>query len=84
MKPAELALIADSLTASTSKTLTGMINVNTAPQQVLMCLPGLTSDDAEAIVAQPRHQRLGNAGIIDGLGGRDLEPRPPTPIIPGY
>lgn len=29
----------------------GLINVNTAPEQVLMCLPGLTQSDADALVS---------------------------------
>ncbi|HWE93277.1 MAG TPA: type II secretion system protein GspK [Tepidisphaeraceae bacterium] len=51
LTPAEFQLVADTLTVSTSKTLTGLVNVNTAPSQVLMCLPGLTQSDADAIVA---------------------------------
>lgn len=35
----------------------GLINVNTAPKAVLMCLPGLSESDADAIVAY----RVGNA-----------------------
>ncbi len=30
----------------------GLININTAPEAVLMCLPGLTQSDADALVAQ--------------------------------
>jgi type II secretory pathway component PulK len=51
LTPAEFQQAADSLTTSTAKTLTGLVNVNTASSQVLMCLPGLTQSDADAIVA---------------------------------
>ncbi|HET6251703.1 MAG TPA: hypothetical protein VFE47_28720 [Tepidisphaeraceae bacterium] len=60
MKQAELELVADSLTTSTSKTSTGLININTASTQVLLCLPGLTSADASAIIAE-RATILANA-----------------------
>jgi type II secretory pathway component PulK len=52
MKPDEFDKVADKLTASQEKTLTGLINVMTAPRQVLQCLPGLQSGDADLLVAQ--------------------------------
>lgn len=52
MNPDEFSLVSDKLTASTAKTLTGLINVNTAPKEVLMCLPNLTESDADALVSQ--------------------------------
>jgi type II secretory pathway component PulK len=52
---AEFAQVADQLTASTAKTLTGMVNVNTAPVQVLSCLPGLDTSDAQALVDARRN-----------------------------
>jgi hypothetical protein len=48
----EFKLVADRLTTSSAKTLRGLINVNTAPRQVLMCLPGLESSDADTILSQ--------------------------------
>jgi type II secretory pathway component PulK len=65
MKQSELELVADYLTTSTAKTLPGLINVNTAPVQVLMCLPGIEESDAEQIVAQ----RGQNASDGIGAGG---------------
>jgi DNA uptake protein ComE-like DNA-binding protein len=38
----------------------GLINVNTAPEQVLMCLPGLTQADADSLVSA----RTGGAATI--------------------
>ena len=50
LTPQEFAPIADRLTTSTQTTLTGLINVNTAPAEVLMCLPDLDQADADALV----------------------------------
>jgi type II secretory pathway component PulK len=51
MTAAEFALVADRLTTSTQTTLRGLVNVNTAPKQVLMALPGLDDTDASALLA---------------------------------
>ena len=51
MTPAEFGKVADLLTASTAKTLTGLVNVNTAPAQVFACLPGLDQNDANTLVS---------------------------------
>ncbi len=51
MKPDEFSLLVDQITTSTAKTLTGLVNVNTAPKEVLMALPGNLSDgDADNLV----------------------------------
>lgn len=55
MTSAEFAQVADQLTATAAKTLTGMVNVNTAPVQVLSCLPGLNASDAQALVDARRN-----------------------------
>jgi DNA uptake protein ComE-like DNA-binding protein len=62
MTAQEFSQVADKLTASSAKTLTGMVNVNTAPLEVLMCLPGVQQSDAQALVAY----RAGNAN--PGIG----------------
>jgi type II secretory pathway component PulK len=49
---AEFAPIADSLTAQPAGSLRGLINVNTAPREVLACLPGLDDSDVDALIAQ--------------------------------
>ena len=51
MTPQQFSQVADKLTTSPAKTLTGMVNVNTAPAEVLMCLPGMQQSDATALVA---------------------------------
>ncbi|MBN2372217.1 general secretion pathway protein GspK, partial [bacterium] len=47
------------LTTSSQENITGLININTAPKEVLMCLPGLVESDVDAII-QKR-----NSGDID-------------------
>jgi type II secretory pathway component PulK len=47
----EFAPIADRLTTSGEQTLTGLVNVNTAPKDVLLCLPGLEESDVEALLS---------------------------------
>jgi type II secretory pathway component PulK len=46
----EFSAIADKLTTSSETTLPGLVNVNRAPQEVLMCLPGLEEADVEALL----------------------------------
>jgi DNA uptake protein ComE-like DNA-binding protein len=62
MTPQEFSQVADNLTASPAKTLTGMVNVNTASLQTLMALPNVQQSDAQALVAY----RSGNAN--PGIG----------------
>jgi type II secretory pathway component PulK len=47
----EFGKVADQLTTSTATTLTGLVNVATAPAQVLACLPGLDQNDANTLVS---------------------------------
>jgi DNA uptake protein ComE-like DNA-binding protein len=51
MTPQQFSQVADKLTTSSAKTLTGMVNVNTAPAEVLMSLPGMQQSDATGLVA---------------------------------
>jgi DNA uptake protein ComE-like DNA-binding protein len=44
--------IADDVTTETSQSLAGVININTASLDVLVCLPGLTRELAQAIISQ--------------------------------
>jgi len=46
----EFRPIADRLTTSEEQTLRGLVNVNTAPRQVLLCLPGLEESDVSALI----------------------------------
>jgi type II secretory pathway component PulK len=47
----EFSPLADRLTTSDEQTLPGLVNVNTASKEVLMCLPGLEESDAEALIS---------------------------------
>jgi len=47
----EFTQIADRLTTSRDRVLSGRVNVNTAPRQVLLCLPGLEESDVDALIA---------------------------------
>jgi type II secretory pathway component PulK len=51
MTATEFAQIADRLTTSSETTLSGLVNVNTAPKEVLACLPDLEDSDAKALVS---------------------------------
>ena len=48
----QFAQIADLITTSREETLVGLVNVNTAPREVLMCLPGLEESDVDALIAK--------------------------------
>ena len=47
----EFSQIADRLTTSDEQTLSGLVNVNTAPKAVLLCLPGLEESDVDAMLS---------------------------------
>ena len=49
LTPLEFAKVADKITINPAKTIQGLINVNTAPKEVLACLPGLQEGDAAAL-----------------------------------
>ena len=51
MTSAEYILVQDALTVSTAEYLPGLINVNTASEAVLACLPGVGVDNAATLVA---------------------------------
>jgi type II secretory pathway component PulK len=51
LKAEEFSQIADRLTTSSAQTLPGLVNVNSAPKEVLMCLPGLEESDVEAMLS---------------------------------
>lgn len=51
LKYEEFIQIADRLTTSSEQTLPGLVNVNTASKEVLLCLPGLEENDADALLS---------------------------------
>ena len=50
LKAEEFKAMVDRLTTGGPETLSGLVNVNTAPREVLMCLPGLDERDVNALV----------------------------------
>lgn len=44
LTPARFKAVVDHLTVVAGTTVPGLVNINTAPQQVLLCLPGITQD----------------------------------------
>jgi len=52
LKPEEFSQIVDRLTTSDEETLPGLVNVNTAPKAVLLCLPSLEESDVEALLSR--------------------------------
>ena len=48
----ELAGIADKITATDGQTVNGLININTAPLEILQLLPGMDQTKAQAIIAR--------------------------------
>jgi len=47
----EFEQLADRLTTSQEETLPGLVNVNTASKEVLLCLPGLEETDVDALLS---------------------------------
>lgn len=50
LTPDQFKQIEDKLSSSSGTTVTGLINVITAPKEVLMCLPGIEEADADALI----------------------------------
>ncbi len=48
----EFKQIADGLTTRSERRLVGLVNVNTAPREVLLCLPDLEESDATALLSK--------------------------------
>lgn len=66
--------VLDSATFTTETRLTGKINLNTAPESVLLQLPGVSSDIASSIVTRQStgFATLGELSSIPGLTGAAL------------
>jgi len=59
----EFTAIADELTTRNDRNLVGLINVNTASQQVLLCLPGLEETDVSALLASRSNDQTNRDSI---------------------
>lgn len=62
----EFEAIADSITTSEEAT-PGLINVNLAPREVLLCLPGLEERDVDAIISSRPEDEEGIGWLVDVL-----------------
>jgi len=71
MTAEEFAQIEGDITLSTNKVARGLVNVNTASEAVLACLPGIGTDFASALVAY-RQSKAGSltslAWVVDVVG----------------
>lgn len=64
----ELRGVFDRLTTAEGKVIVGRVNVNTAPRQVLACLPGLEPADADTLIARRASAEPGDAAwVLDAL-----------------
>jgi len=66
----EFEQVADQLTTDDGDTIIGRVNVNTAPREVLLCLPGLEEADVDALVnarADDDEETTGIAWVVDVL-----------------
>jgi len=52
LKLEEFSQIVDRLTTSSEESFPGLVNVNTAPKAVLLCLPSLEDSDVEALLSR--------------------------------
>ena len=50
----EFEKVEDALTASNGQYVEGLVNVNTASEAVLACIPGIGTEKAPTLVAQRR------------------------------
>lgn len=56
--------IIDKLTTSDEKKLVGLVNVNTAPAEVLLCLPALEQSDVDALIVQRTKGEIDSSSIL--------------------
>lgn len=64
LSPQEIQLVADKLTFTTQASIPGLINVNTAPREVLLTLPGLQESDVDALVAGRQSNDTSSIGWV--------------------
>ncbi|NLW50355.1 MAG: hypothetical protein GXY85_05865, partial [Candidatus Brocadiaceae bacterium] len=69
----EFVAIADLLTITDDEVLHGPVNVNTAPPEVLACLPGMDQSLALAVVDRRRQAPYESVGELLDLDGLDAE-----------
>ncbi len=68
----EFERLADRLTTSDEETIKGLVSVNSAPKEVLLCLPGLEASDVEALLARRNSgEELGSIAWVAGVLDRE-------------
>ena len=75
----EFRSIVDKITTSDEATLSGLININTAPQEILQLLPGMDENKAQAIINR-RESAPEDNQQNQGLGQTAIEGNPFTDI----
>lgn len=82
----DLPKLMEKTTAHSEETIKGRININQAPRRVLLCIPGVTSDVADSIIAKRVEDPKDDAdehrcemwplseGVVPLKTMRDLEP----------
>ena len=73
----EFSSIVDRITTKDEATVSGSININTAPQEILQLLPGMDTDKAQAIItrreSQPEDSQKAEALEEAGIEGNPFE-----------
>ncbi len=64
MTEQEFALVEGDLTVSTNTIVEGLVNVNTATETVLACIPGIGVENAGALVAQRAQDTAAAASLV--------------------
>jgi type II secretory pathway component PulK len=68
----EFAQLADRLTTSEEETRPGLVNVNTASKEVLLCLPGLEETDVDALLSyRESHDDLDSVAWVANVLDRE-------------
>ncbi|MEI6232786.1 MAG: type II secretion system protein GspK [Planctomycetota bacterium] len=52
LTPDEFKKVVDKITVNPEKIIQGLVNINTAPKEVLQCLPGMAEGDGDALIAR--------------------------------
>lgn len=83
----EFVLVADDLTASAGNAVEGLININSASEAVLACIPGIGTEDAPTVTGyrQSNPGKLGTvAWLVDALGPAKAQQAGPYVTVRSY
>jgi DNA uptake protein ComE-like DNA-binding protein len=71
----EFKIVCDEFTLDDKESLPGLVNINTAPKEVLICLPGMTENRVESILSRRGADQQGFTSVADLLSveGIDVE-----------